>query len=259
MPTAAPSATPGRGVLVLGFDGVICDTWQEHAVLAWGAYHGWPPDAGPHPLDAVPADVIAIVRTLRGFVRHLGHLRVPLMPGADAVRTQEDFDRTYAQLAPDDVTDFTRRAAQFRAEIRTGRWPAWLALHRMYDGLHGVLSAYGGRLYVVTARDRGSVCALLGEYGVGVAPDRVYGDQESKDTALAHVQTRECVAADRLWFVDDNLGNVLAARSAGHRAVWALWGYSAPEHSAQAARLGVVTLALPDLPALAAEVAGLVC
>jgi phosphoglycolate phosphatase-like HAD superfamily hydrolase len=248
--TAERASTSDRGVLVFDFDGVICDSWRECALVTWSAHHNRPPaEFGIAAFDALPTGFIERFRELRGFVRHLGHFLVPLLAASDLMRTQEDFDRCYGALAPDTVDEFVTKASRYRATVRNGKRECWLALHHMYEGMPDLLSELAAHLYVVTARDSASVRDLLSSQGIDLSLDRIYGEQQSKLTALADIQAREGVEAERVHFVDDSLSNIVAAREAGHSVKWAMWGYSAPEHSEKAARLGVPRLALSDLPA----------
>ena len=109
---------------------------------------------------------------------------------------------------------------------------------------------------MATARDSTSVRELLGSCGVAIPPDRVYGQQQSKLGALTEIGAREDARAGSIFFIDDSLSNVVAARDAGYTAAWALWGYSAPEHDKEASRLGVPRLTLADLPSTALSAAG---
>ncbi len=251
--TAQRALAPAGGVLVFDFDGVICDSWRECALVTWSAHHNRPPaEFSIAAFEALPTGFVQRFCELRGFARHLGHFLVSLLAASDQVRTQADFDSCYGALAPDTVQEFVTRATHYRETVRNRKRECWLALHHMYEGMPELLAKLAGRLYVVTARDSASVRNLLSSYGIDLSPERIYGEQQSKLAALADIQAREGVEAERVHFIDDSLSNVVAAREAGHSVGWAIWGYSAPEHSAKAARLGVPGLALSDLPAVIA-------
>lgn len=243
-----------RGVLVLDFDGVICDSWRECALVTWAAQHGCAPERfGVTAWKALPATFVERFRVLRGYARHLGHFLVPVLAGSAQIGSQDDFDRYYASLPPAAVAEFIRRASAYRAAARTRRHTHWLAMHDLHPGLASVLSRIRHHLYIVTARDSGSARELLSQHGITVEPERIYGGQHSKGAALADIRVRERA---ELFFVDDNLGNVVAAQADGHHVAWALWGYSVPEHHTEATRLRVPVLSLRDFPAMAIAVAG---
>lgn len=242
-----------RRVLVLDFDGVICDSWRECAFVTWAGQHDWAPaEFGVSAFQAIPAAFIKRFHALRGYARHLGHFLVPVLANSEQIRCQHDFDRYYAGLAPNVVAEFVKRVSGFRVSVRTGQRAQWLAFQELYEGVHGLLSGLENRLYIVTARDRKSVRELLAAHGIAVEPERIYDAQHSKSAALFDIQTREHA---KVYLVDDNLDDVMAARADGHHAAWALWGYSAPEHHAKAALVAVPVLSLPELPTAALAVA----
>jgi phosphoglycolate phosphatase-like HAD superfamily hydrolase len=246
--------SPGPGVLVLDFDGVICDSWRECALVTWAAHHRWRADEfGDDAFAALPPGFVARFRALRGYARRLGDFLVPVLTTDEHVGSQQDFDRALARLDPAVIAQFVQRATAFRAAARDGHHARWLAFHDLYDGIAELLAGLVDRMYIVTARDSTSVKQLLSAHGIDVPPDRIYGSRESKDAALADIRIRE---RSWLYFVDDSLPNVVAAQAAGHRAAWALWGYSAAEQHAEATRLGVPALTLHDLPAAASSVTG---
>jgi phosphoglycolate phosphatase-like HAD superfamily hydrolase len=242
------------GVLALDFDGVICDSWRECAFITWAGQHGWAPsEFAASAFPAIPGAFIQRFLALRGYARHLGHFLVPVLPGSERISCRADFDLYYAGLAPEEVATFVERALRFRASVQNRRWKQWLAFHVLYEGVSELLSPLSDRLYIVTARDRQLVRELLATHGIAVQPERIYSERCSKSAALRDIQAREHAG---VYFVDDDLDDVVAAQRDGYRAVWALWGYSAPEDRAKASRLGIPVLSLPELPAAVLSVIG---
>lgn len=242
------------GVLVLDFDGVICDSWRECAFITWAGQHGWAPsEFAASSFPAIPGAFIQRFLALRGYARHLGHFLVPVLPSSAQISCRADFDLYYAGLAPEVVATFVERALRFRASVRNRHREQWLAFHVLYEGVPELLSPLSDRLYIVTGRDRQSIRELLARHGIAVPSERIYSERGSKGAALCDIQASEHAG---VHFIDDDLDDVVAAKAAGHRAVWALWGYSAPEDRARAVRLGVPVLSLPELPAAALSVIG---
>lgn len=242
------------GVVVLDFDGVICDSWRECAFITWAGQHGWAPaEFGASAFPAIPGAFIQRFLALRGYARHLGHFAVPVQPSSERITCRAEFDTFYAGLAPEVVATFVERALRFRASARKRYRKQWLAFHVLYEGVPELLRALSNRLYIVTARDRESVRDMLLAHGIVVQPERIYGERCSKGAALREIEAKEHA---EVYFVDDDLADVVAAQKDGRRALWARWGYSAPEDSAKASWLGVPMLSLPELPAAALAVVG---
>jgi phosphoglycolate phosphatase-like HAD superfamily hydrolase len=259
-PGRIPGSRPANGsasmmprrVLVLDFDGVLCDSWRECAFVTWAGQHGWAPaEFGVSAFQAIPAAFIKRFHALRGYARHLGHFLVPVLASSEQIRCQHDFDRYYAGLAPTVVAEFVKRVSEFRVRVRTGQRAQWLAFQELYEGVHGLLSRLENRLYIVTTGDRESVRELLAAHGIAVDSERIYDEQHSKGAALFDIQAREHAA---VYLVDDNLDDVMTAQADGHHAAWAQWGYSAPEHHPKAALVAVPVLSLPELSTAALAV-----
>jgi hypothetical protein len=152
--TTDHAPTSDRRVLVFDFDGVICDSWRECALVTWSAHYNRPPaEFSIAAFDALPTGFIERFRMLRGFARHLGHFLVSLLADSEQIRTQADFDRCYGALAPDTVKEFVTRASCYRETVRKGNRECWLTFHHMYEGMPNLLSELADHLYVVTARD----------------------------------------------------------------------------------------------------------
>jgi HAD superfamily hydrolase (TIGR01509 family) len=234
--------------LVLDFDGVVCDGFAECALVTWNAHFERPvDDFSPRGLEQLPPAFLERFRHTRAYARHLGHFLVAVLAGSRELATQTQFDECYHALPTPVIDAFVDRAGRYRDQARA-RFPnRWLNYHELYPGLAKLLADVADEVYVVTAKDRASVLSILNAAGIGLAPDRVYGEQRDKLAALADVARREGVQAGQLDFVDDNLPNVLAARTAGYQAHWAAWGFSAPEHHEQAGRLGLPALPLSKL------------
>jgi HAD superfamily hydrolase (TIGR01509 family) len=238
--------------VALDFDGLICDGTYENMLITWNSYRGKGMDAfGERGVGEIPAAFAERFRASRGFARHLGHFLVPLVTD-EPVRSQREFDARYDAIDGDDVVAFVEDANEYRRQARA-RWAArWLGYHELYEGMHGFLRSLDRPLHIVTAKDDASVLAILGDERITVDPGRVFGGLRSKVGTLAQIAEREGADPARLIFLDDSIRNVVTARQAGYDARWATWGYNAPEHFDTARAEGVPTIALDDLPTLAA-------
>jgi phosphoglycolate phosphatase-like HAD superfamily hydrolase len=240
-------------VIALDFDGLICDGLHENMLVTWNSHHGKGIDAfGERGLGEIPAAFAARFLAARGFARHIGHFLVPLVT-ADPLRTQPEFDASYAAIGAAEVDDFVRGANDYRARARAARQAQWLGFHELYPGIHDLLVGLASSPYIVTAKDASSVLAILRAKRVDVDRARVFGELRSKLDTLSLIAEREGVDRADLIFVDDSIANVVGARRSGYDAHWATWGYNAPEHFELAGSEGVPIVALADMPELAAR------
>lgn len=241
-------------VLAVDFDGVVADALQECALVTWLGVRGPGPDTsvpGAEQLRRVPGEFVERFRRIRDYSRLLDHFVVAHLPGAATVHSQAGFDALFRGLEPEYVRAFAEGATAAREWLRTSEPDFWLDLHTLYPGMADLLRRYSGRTVVVTAKDEGSVRAILARHGLEHTVREVFGECGRKAEAVLDVSERWGVPVETITFIDDNLTNVRGVAETGARARWARWGYATPEHRAEAERFAVPALDLTDVPRLA--------
>jgi len=115
--------------------------------------------------------------------------------------------------------------------------------------------AYAADVTYVTAKDAGSVQALLQHADVDIPDAHIYGECTDKVAALDIISEYFRVPRHDISFFDDNVLHAREAHLAGFRAHWATWGYHATEHFGIAAAAGLPAVKLEDLVGLDAQAA----
>jgi phosphoglycolate phosphatase-like HAD superfamily hydrolase len=247
--TTIASSTGRRSVLVLDFDGVLCDSIDECVIVAHIVHAGLPPEAFGDPgLAGVPLDVRERFRSCRPFMRHLGHFLVPLV-APEAPIDRASFAARFEQLAPADVEAFVERAGAVRRSVRATHETAWLARHRVEPGP----AARAAGAYIATARDAASVQRILAAHGVAIDARRIFGDLRSKVAAMRSIAARHGVPDRAVRLVDDSIENCIDVQAAGFDARWASWGYHAPGDADAARAHDIPALGIGDLGEISAE------
>lgn len=240
-------------MLILDFDGVICDALTECALVTWLGVH---PPAPSAPVSAyapaMPRGFLERFRTIRDYARTLDHFVTAHRPMAAYLTSQAGFDRLYRSIADVFVTEFTAQASAARARCRDEEPEYWTGLHTLYPGVDGLLRRHAGKVCIVTAKDADSVWRILRHHKVDDTVAEVIGESSRKADAVRTLAARYGVSAAECTFIDDNLTNAVQVAGTGARALWATWGYHTPEHEAEAKRAGLPRLRLPDLADLAA-------
>ncbi|MEU4287301.1 DJ-1/PfpI family protein [Kribbella sp. NPDC026596] len=235
-------------MLILDFDGVICDALEECALVTWfGLLDRVPPEPGPALLDQVPAAFVQRFAHVRNYSRLLDHFAVAGLPAAAEVRTQAEFDKLFASLDQREVAEFVARATAVRNRLRETERDFWLGLHTLYDGVPQLLRRHAGKVAVVTAKDEPSVWEILRRYRLDRTVTAVVGECARKPEAVRRLARQAGVSTSDLIFIDDNLTNTVRVRGTGAQVFWAQWGYQIPEHRAEAARQGIRSLELSEL------------
>jgi phosphoglycolate phosphatase-like HAD superfamily hydrolase len=256
-------------MLVIDFDGVVCDALVECALVTWlgdpgslgarrnGAGAGsagrrapdrWRP--GSTQARRLPRPFLGRFRTVRDYSRTLDHFVVAHLPYADWLRGQCEFDRIFGSLPPDYVGEFTEAASTARRRIRTDEPDFWLGLHTVYPGVGGLLERHAPTTAIVTAKDEASVWDILRWHGLDHTVSQVIGECGRKDEAVRDLCLRRGVEPRGVAFIDDNLTNVRRVATVGVNALWAGWGYHTPDDLGVADRHDIAPLALTALPGL---------
>jgi phosphoglycolate phosphatase-like HAD superfamily hydrolase len=238
-------------VFALDFDGVIADGLNECILVTWNGYYDLHlDDFSVEGLAKVPAWFIERFTHCRNFAKHLGHFAVTIFDRDTPIKTQSDYERIYLLLDPLEVESFVKKVNIYRANVRTFQESLWLDQHTFYPKIQSFLEGLNAPLYIVSAKDRDSIIKILTRAGIEINQNQVFGEQRNKSIALSAIQQRESVSPQEIFFLDDNIINVIDVQQAGYGAYWALWGYKADDHLELARQHQVATLSLEQLSEL---------
>jgi hypothetical protein len=220
-----------KQVLALDFDGLLCDGLNECVLVTWNGHHGKSlADFSDIGLAAIPPEFIDRFRYCRNFAKHLGHFFVPLLEHTKPICNQHDFEEVYRSIRTKDIHQFVEKVSDYRNLARQGKTEQWLRYHQLYPGMTTFLASITLPTYIVTAKDLDSVIAILKHNNIDFEKSSIFGEQQSKISALCEIKRLENVESIEIDFYDDNLPNIMEAIKHGYNATWATWGYNAKDH-----------------------------
>jgi len=242
------------GLLVLDFDGVVCDGVDEMVETSWRTFAAMTgrdvPIARGTELHARFSALRPAIESGWEMVALFGLLveqdaaqDAALRDGARWAEARDAFLRKHGLARPAIAERFDDLRARWMAENPRD----WLGRHRFYPGiadwLRGLV-ADGQLVYILSTKGKPFLDALLAWQNVPLPPDRVIGKAEPKrekwdvmrDLAASHG-----VAPADLWFVEDRLATLLDLRKhapdlAAARVFLVDWGYVFPDRDPPAAR-----------------------
>jgi len=105
--------------------------------------------------------------------------------------------------------------------------------NRVYDGVPEMLERAGSAataVYVATSKPAIYAERIVQHFGLAKHFRKVYGSEldgryEDKAELLAHLLTRESIAAEAAVMIGDRAADVRAAKASGMRSIGVLWGY----------------------------------
>jgi phosphoglycolate phosphatase-like HAD superfamily hydrolase len=236
-------STERRRLLVLDFDGVICDSIEECFVASWAAFH----EHLRHvPSGPAPGPVRTSFRELRPFVRSGEDfvLIQQLIAQGSAPRNQEEFDEEWDRPGAPGRAQCKELFYRARTELRDRDPPAWLAMNRIYPHVPGALARLSPRVprYVLSTKKPEFVIAPLEAARLPFPRDCIlYIEAVPKLAAVERLLRR--LPCDEAVFVEDQVDAIRANRDPRIRTFLATWGYVPVE---QLRRPGGVALLEPD-------------
>ena len=216
---------PGS-LVVLDFDGVICDSLPECYVSSWHAYRGLD---RPHPVLDDPGAFGRFTR-LRPFVRS-GEDYLLIHEAEDRgleIADQRHFDALIAQAGPEGMRERKRRLYHARDQLIRGEPDYWIRLNPIYPHVQEHLPALAAceRAIVLSTKRADLVSRILRYHGAGFPSPRVL-EPGSRAKLVVIRELMSLRSAPSAVFVDDQVDHFRdSARTAsGVACLLAAWGY----------------------------------
>ncbi len=234
-----------HGLLVLDFDGVVCDGMDEFFESAWRAWQSLKVDELPasrrSELQARFARLRPIVESgwemalLPGVLARTHAAQDPELEDAERWAKVRDGRIRGHGLAQDTLAHALDTARDAWCQDDRG---GWRQCHRFYPGITAWLTRLLGQgqlVYVLSTKDKRFLDDLLAWQEIPFTPDQVIGKatpRRAKWEVIQALAARHGLPPDGrgVWFVEDRLATLLEFRtSAPHlnaaRLFVAEWGY----------------------------------
>ena len=213
-------------VLILDFDGVLCDSREECLQLSLKCF-----------LEVCDKDI-------------LDKINIPLTTAKEVFRSRRGYVRpaqnffllwSWITTFPEkklDINQFEALSLDYKKQLRdfeilffatrrkmiSERPNEFVKLNPLYDGAKELLSTLKIPVYIVSTKDEDSISLLLKSNGVEV--NKVFGfGSQSKAECVLSIISSESSQPDRTAFIDDNPAHLDDVDKVGVNTFWASWGY----------------------------------
>jgi FMN phosphatase YigB (HAD superfamily) len=239
------------GIVVMDFDGVICDSIDECLVASFHAYYDLQGTSAPAGGPAARRDTFARMRV---FIRS-GEDYVLIQQLIDRgieVRDQGQFDEQVRAAGRQEMARFDELFYSGRRALMERDRDAWLAMNSIYPRSREVLEASVGKpLYILSMKRPEYIHEILKHEGIGFCAEQVlYSGEKGKLSLVEKLRADGGFA--RAALIDDQVAHLLGGPFPLVSVYLASWGYVASEEPARAA--GIPVLAADDLPGLVAGI-----
>ncbi|HEX9934038.1 MAG TPA: HAD family hydrolase [bacterium] len=270
--TVPKPAVLGRPLLVLDFDGVICDSIHDSFRTALNTYirfrkgHALPLRK---PLDTAEAtfrferEHPEVFERFRAILP-LGNraedycvmLTILYRGEAGSITGQDDFDAYGKTISPQEQREYHRLFYEDRNRLQKADPKDWSGLLPIFPGMAGALHRLSRRfvLCIATSKDRASVDLQMKAYGIEplFLPENILDKDfaESKRDHLVRLHERHGVPFSSIHFIDDKVLHLVSVKDLGAKCYLATWGFNTPREHKIAEREGFVLLTMDGLKEL---------
>ena len=228
-------------LLVLDFDGVICDSVDEAFLSSWTAYHGLyrkdEPTAVPVTLHRDFARLRPFIRTGEDFV-----LIQDLLASGKTVGSQPQFDEALRLVGEDTRALFKEIFYQARTRLLETERPLWLSLNRIYPHVGKALRMMAGSkdYFVLSTKKPQFIGEILVSHDLPVPQERIlYSVREPKLTTTERLRSEGGYRTAIL--VEDQIDHIRNNSNPRVEVRLATWGYVKPEWLAPPVAVPLVT------------------
>jgi phosphoglycolate phosphatase-like HAD superfamily hydrolase len=227
-------------LLVLDFDGVICDSVDECLVSSWIAYYQLflreqPPE--------VPVSLRAEFARLRPFIRSGEDFLLiqSILKNGIPIPDQEAFDSAARAAGTDTMARYRELFDAARSDLLERDRPFWLSLNRVYPH---VQSAFGrlpseAPVHILSTKRPRYIRETLDAARIRFPADRIHlAPKEAKLPAVEEL--RAAGAYGKAVFIDDQLDYVAGNTNPLITAYLASWGYVKKEWLAPGSGVPVI-------------------
>ncbi len=215
----------GWPLLVLDFDGVICDSIDECFVSSWIAYHTlYKNHLPPHVSVMLKKDFAR----LRPFIRSgEDYVLIQEILQSDVrVADQAAFDALRLEAGHEKRDRFKELFNQARTDLLAKDRQFWLSLNRIYPHMLAAFAHLPRKapVHILSTKAPEFIAEILEYAQIRIPRDRIL--QSPLDRKLPIVEElRSTEGCERAIFIDDQIDYLLGSRFPRIEAYLASWGY----------------------------------
>jgi phosphoglycolate phosphatase-like HAD superfamily hydrolase len=228
-------------LLVLDFDGVICDSIEECFASSWTAYHVL------HRKDAgrqVPPGTREEFARMRPFIR-TGEdfpLIQELLANGETVKDQAGFDAAARARGSEKMQLFRALYYQARTTLLEEHREQWLSMNRLYPHMARALKFLlpSAPFFILSTKKTSFITEVLDAAGIAMPVDRIlFTEHEPKLVTVERLRAEG--GFPEAYFVEDQIDSISFNTNPLIKVRLAAWGYVREEWLAEPRAVTVLT------------------
>jgi phosphoglycolate phosphatase-like HAD superfamily hydrolase len=228
-------------LLVLDFDGVVCDSIKECFVSSWIAYHGLERGSGD---TAVPSEMPIGFSRLRPFIRtgaDFLFIQEILATGAEVI-DQRAFDELTRAAGEPKRARYHELYYRARTALLERDRASWLAMNRIYPHIAEGFALMGPATlpFILSTKKPRFIAEILAAARIEMPAERIlWSDAEPKLVTVERL--RRDGGCERACFVEDQLDHIRENTNPRIDVFLATWGYVREEWLVQPSSVPLLT------------------
>lgn len=206
-------------LLILDFDGVLCNSSYECYIVAWKAWQRLTNNLESRHTEKPPEKAWSIFKKLRPQARI----------AADYLEIIEKITSVSKKIAvPSDKERFVKFFYEERKKMRNNSLDEWLKINPPFNQPLEIFNSWVSKIpiYIASVKDFESVKSLLKYYNLKIPQENIYAKHNlNKCKTINHILTDSSIDPKNVVFIDDNPQNLQFCVPLGIHLILASWGY----------------------------------
>ncbi|MBN1525327.1 MAG: HAD family hydrolase [Spirochaetales bacterium] len=230
-----------KTLLILDFDGVVCDSLPETLASSWLAYYRFIKNEMP---NEMPVDFRRKFHALRPFIRSGEDYIVmqELIAGGKSISSQKEFDDLIAGIGPEQMAENKEVFYQARTELLSSDRDAWLSLNPLFPHMErGIRKQLGKKqLYILSTKKKEFIAEIFHGNDMKFPVDNIiYSGSGCKQQIITSLLDE--AEYSHAVFIDDQISHLLDVTDSRIDVRLAEWGYIQQEWLSGAFRVPLIT------------------
>lgn len=221
-----------KKILIFDFDGVIVNSINECLITSYNAFQQFENTglSSVYNLSNIPRHHQQYFNTYRKFVRPAGeYYLLHLAYKENLAKIDGNSFKYLLTLHKNKIIRYQTEFFKERNRFRLRNNNEWLHLHSVYRHLADCWNALADNynIFIVSNKDKVSIILLMDYFNLPVNEDQIFGAESgnNKKKIIENIIDKSEVSPENVYFIDDNLDNLISTKDLEIKLYLAMWGY----------------------------------
>ena len=235
-----------KKLLIFDFDGVIVNSIDECLLTSYNAFQKFENNGVSltDDLSDIALEYHKYFNLYRKFVRPAAEYYLLHRAYIDNIEIIDS--KSYHELLilhKDKLPHYQKEFFNERKRLRSVNREKWINLHRVYKHLADCWNNLSCifNIFIVSNKDKVSIILLMNHFNLPVNENQIFGAENGNDKSIitTNIINENSADPDNVYFIDDNLDNLINVKKIGIKLYLAMWGYGNPDENEDSTIKGI--------------------